>query len=108
MAFKTIAPVTAEDVKGVPILNLTVGAALAVLVTRLQQAHYPNNTVEYVAQDALFTGIKAIDNSKGYSQEMLRLKGFKNELEADPSIAQDPKKMARLMQKYRIGASVQS
>ena len=108
MAFKTLTPITAEDVKGVQGLTLTIGAALTVLVQRLKDAHFRQNTVEYVAENALVTGIKAIDNSKGYSQDMLRLKGFKNELENDPSIATDPKKMARLMQKYRIGASIQS
>lgn len=108
MAFKTMKPITAEDVKGVSGLSLTIGAALTVLIHRLKDTHFQQNTVEYVAENALITGIKAIDNSKGYSQDMLRLKGFRTELEADPSIAQDPKKMARLMQKYRIGASVQS
>lgn len=108
MAFKTIAPVTAKDVEGVARLNLTVGAALTVLVTRLQQTHFPQNSVEYVAEDALFRGVKAIDHSKGYSEEMDSLKRFRNELINDPSISADPKKMAKLMQKYRIGASVQS
>ena len=105
---KTIATPTAEDVKQVEGLNLTIGAALTVLVTRLKDAHFPNNSVEYVAENALFTGVKTIDNSKGYSAEMKNLKGFRDELEADPSIATDPEKMARLMQKFRIGASIQS
>lgn len=104
--FKTITAVTADDVKNVNKLELTVGAALTVLVTRLKDAHFPQNSVEYVAETALFQGIKTIDHSKGYSEEMLRLKGFKTELVNDPSIATDASKMKRLMQKYRIGASV--
>lgn len=105
---KTITAPTAEDVKKVKGLEFTVGAALTVLVTRLKDAHFPNNSVEYVAENALFTGVKAIDNSKGYSAEMKSLKDFRTELENDPSIAADPNKMVKLMQKYRIGATVQS
>ena len=105
---KTITAPTAEDVKKVKGLDLTIGAALTVLVSRLKDAHFPNNTVEYVAENALFTGVKAIDNSKGYSIEMLRLKNFRTELENDPSIAATPEKMVKLMQKYRIGATVES
>ena len=106
--FKTITPVTAKDVQNVKGLDFSLGAALTVLLTRLQLQHFPNSSVEYVAQAALLRGIKAIDNSKGYSAEMQGLKEFRNALENDPSIAADPKKMAALMQKYRIGASVQS
>lgn len=83
----------------------TIEAAVLVLLAQLRQDFYKDKSLQYVLEECLVTGAKALRRSKEYSQETKNNRAFADALKANPAIALDPKALASLMVKYRIGAA---
>lgn len=86
-------------------LDVSLTGAILTLLINFQQRYDQGHSLEYVLEDCLLTGITAKQRSKDYSEQTNNRKLFEKAIQNDPMIVMRPKDMARLMQKYKIGAS---